>query len=62
MERLIWAPGVRDDIYTPQNYVFRAYNSYNINISPQDIGGIFLPATQSWLDQEIFCLAYLHTD
>lgn len=35
-------------------------------LHPKRLFGIliifFLPATQSWLDQEIFCLAYLHTD
>jgi len=64
-ERLHWAncsPWLHDDTHTHQNYSFRAEIYYNININPRDTGVFFLPVTQSWLDQEIFCLAYLHTD
>lgn len=57
-----WSPGVHDNTYVHQNYAFRAEIYYNVNISPQDTGVFFLPVTQSWLDREIFCLAYLHTD
>lgn len=65
LKRLSWAnrsPGLHDDTHIHQNHMFRAEIHYSINTSSRDTGGFFLPVTQSWLDQEIFCLAYPHTD